>query len=115
MKKIFPMLAMIVLPLLFNSCAMQREVEIYREKQDKLERFVHPKHTVRDGLFSKDRKLKVRHRYFYKDNNGDWHFRPTPDHPDFIHYKRTGRVIGSGGKVRVIKRGTVAVPAKKKK
>jgi len=52
------MLAMIVLPLLFNSCAMQREVEIYREKQDKLERFVHPKHTVRDGLFSKDRKLK---------------------------------------------------------
>jgi hypothetical protein len=74
---------------------------------------VHPKHTVRDGLFSKDRKLKVRHRYFYKDNNGDWHFRPTPDHPDFIHYKRTGRVRGTGGKVRVIKRGTVAVPAKK--
>lgn len=113
MKKIFPLLAIIVLPLLFNSCAIQQEVEIYRKKNEKIEHFMHRKHTVRDGLFSKKRKVRIRHRYFFKDNNGKWHFRPSPYRRDFIHYKRTGPVFGSHGKLREIKRGTVAVPKRK--
>lgn len=115
MKKIFLALAIIAMPFLFNSCAIQQEVEIYRKKNEKTDYFMHQKHTVRDGLFSKNRKLRTRHRYFYRDSNGKWHFRPSPYRRDFIHYKRTGVVIGTHGKVRVIKRGTVALPAKKRK
>ena len=91
---------------------IQQEVEIIKERKQKTEHFVHQRQTVRDGLFSKNRKLKVRHRYFYHDSNSKWHFRPTPEYPDFIHYKRTGGVRGTGGKVRVIKRATVAKPSK---
>ena len=114
MKKIILAFIILVASSLFDSCAIQEEVDIFRERQEKTERFTHRKHTVKDGLFSKNKKLKVRHRYFYYDNNGKWHFIPTPYHPDFIHYKRTGGVLGKKGKVRVIKRGTVAVKTKKK-
>ena len=66
-------------------------------------------------MFSRNRKLKVRHRYFYRDNNGKLHFMSTPYMPDFIYYKRTGRVWFKKGKVREIKRGTVALPKKNKR
>jgi hypothetical protein len=108
MKKIFPTLALLIAMLSFTSCAIQQEVEIIKDRKQKTEHFVHQKQTVPDGLFSKNRKLRIRHQYFYQDNNGKWHFRPTPLRKDFIHYKRTGSVRGTGGKVRVIKRGTVA-------
>ena len=114
MKKIILAFIILIASSLFDSCAIQEEVEIFRERQDKTERFNHPKHTVRDGLFSKNRKLKIRHRYFYRNNDGEWYFRPTPEWPDFVHYKRTGRVWGKKGKVRVIRRGTVALPKKRK-
>ena len=114
MKKIFPILAMLVLPFLFNSCAMQQEVEIYRHKKEKTGDYVHKNQTVRDGLFSKNRKMRTRHKYFYRNENGI-HFRPSPDRREFIHYTRTGKVRGKGGKVREIKRGTVAIPKSDKK
>jgi len=114
MKKIFPTLALLIAMLSFTSCAIQQEVDIYKKKEKRTEYFMHKKHTVRDGLFSKNRKLKIRHRYFYRDINGKWHFRPTPINRDFIHYRRTGRVWFSKGKLRVIKRGTVAKPRRSK-
>jgi len=98
--------------LSFTSCAIQQEVDIYKKKEKRTEQFMHKKHTVRDGFFSKNRKLRIRHKYFYRDGNGKWHFRPTPLRRDFIHYKRTGKVRGTNGKVRIIKRGTVAKPRK---
>ena len=115
MKKILLAFLILVLSSLIESCGIQQEVDIFKEREQKTERFTHRKHTVRDGVFSKDRKLKVRHRYFYRDNNGKIHFRPTPYRPDFIHYKRTGRVWNEKGNARVIKRGTVAVTKKQKR
>jgi hypothetical protein len=112
MKKIFPTLALLIAMLSFTSCAIQQEIEIVKERKQKTEHFVHQRQTVKDGVFSKNRKLRTRHRYFYHDVNGKWYFRPTPLRKDFIHYKRTGGVKGTGGKVRVIKRATVAKPAK---
>lgn len=108
MKKIFPTLMILIAMLSFTSCYLQQEVEVIRKRKQKTEQFVHQRQTVRDGLFSKNRKLRDRHQYFYHDSDGKWHFRPSPDRKDFIHYKRTGSVRGTGGKVRVIKRGTVA-------
>ena len=112
MKKIFPTLALLIAMLSFTSCAIQQEVDIIKERKQKTEHFVHHRQTVRDGLFSKNRKLKIRHRYFYQDSDRKWYFRPTPEYPDFIHYKRTGGVRGTGGKVRVIKRASVAKSSK---
>lgn len=112
MKKIFPTLMILIALLSFTSCAIQKEVDIIKDRKQKTEHFVHHRQTVKDGLFSKNRKLRTRHQYFYRDSNGKWYFRPTPQWPDFIHYKRTGKVRGTGGKVRVIKRATVAKPAK---
>lgn len=100
--------------LSFSSCAIQQEVDIYKKKEKRTEQFMRKKHTVRDGLFSKNRKVKTRHRYIHRDANGRWHFIPTPYRRDFIHYRRTGRVWFSKGKLRVIKRGTVAKPRKLK-
>ena len=58
--------------------------------------------------------MRTRHKYFYRNENGLNH-RRNPDRRDFIHYTRTGRVWGKGGKVREIKRGTVAIPKSDKK
>ena len=58
--------------------------------------------------------MRTRHKYFYRNENG-LHYRRSPDRRDFIHYTRTGKVRGTGGKVRVIKRGTVAIPKQSKK
>lgn len=116
MKKILYILTILIFPLLFDSCYLQQEVEIYRHKKEKTGDYVHKKQTVRDGgLFSKNRKMRTRHKYFYKDSKGIWHFIPQKERRDFIHYKRTGGVPGTGGKVRVIKRGTVAIPKQSKK
>ena len=112
MKKIFPTLMILIAMLSFTSCYLQQEVEVIRNRKQKTEQFVHQRQTIRDGLFSKNRKLRDRHQYFYHDSEGGWHFRPSPDRKDFIHYKRTGGVRGTGGKVRVIKRATVAKPRK---
>jgi len=113
MKKIFPTLALLIAMLSFTSCAIQQEIEIIKDRKQKTEQFVHQRQTVKDGLFSKNRKLRTRHQYFYHDTDSDkWYFRPTPLRKDFIHYKRTGGVKGTGGKVRVIKRATVAKPTK---
>jgi len=113
MKKIFPTLALLIAMLSFTSCAIQQEIEIIKVRKQKTEQFVHHRQTVKDGLFSKNRKLRTRHQYFYHDTDSDkWYFRPTPLRKDFIHYKRTGGVRGTGGKVRVIKRATVAKPTK---
>ena len=114
MRKIFYILTILIFPLLLDSCYLQQEVEIYRHKKEKTGDFVHKNQTVRDGLFSKNRKMRTRHKYFYRNENGI-HFRPSPDRRDFIHYTRTGRVRGKGGKVREIKRGTVAIPKSNKK
>jgi hypothetical protein len=115
MKKIFYILTILIFPLFIDSCYVQQEVEIYRHKKEKLGDYVHKKQTVKDGLFSKNRKMRTRHKYLYKDSNGKWHYIPLKERRDFIHYKRTGGVIGTGGKVRIIKRGTVAIPKKSKK
>ena len=113
MKKIFPTLMILIAMLSFTSCYLQQEVEVIRNRKQKTEQFVHQRQTVKDGLFSKNRKLRTRHQYFYHDTDSDkWYFRPTPLRKDFIHYKRTGSVRGTGGKVRVIKRATVAKPTK---
>ena len=112
MKKIFPTLMILIAMLSFTSCYLQQEVEVIRNRKQKTEQFVHQRQTIRDGMFSKNRKLRDRHQYFYHDSEGGWHFRPSPDRKDFIHYKRTGGVKGTSGKVRVIKRATVAKPAK---
>ena len=113
MKKIFPTLMILIAMLSFTSCYLQQEVEVIRKRKQKTEQFVHQRQTVKDDLSSKNRKLRTRHRYFYHDTDSDkWYFRPTPLRKDFIHYKRTGGVKGTGGKVRVIKRATVAKPTK---
>jgi hypothetical protein len=114
MRKIFYILTILIFPLLLDSCYLQQEVEIYRHKKEKTGDFVHKNSTVRDGLFSKNRKMRTRHKYFYRNENG-LHYRRNPDRRDFIHYTRTGKVRGTGGKVRVIKRGTVAIHKQSKK
>lgn len=112
MKKIFYIL-LIGLSMMFNSCYIQQEVEIHRSKKKKTEYFEHKNRTVKVSPFSNERKMRTRHRYIHKNEYGT-HFIPKKDRRDFIHYTRTGKVRGTKGKVREIKRGTVAVPKRSK-
>ncbi len=101
MRKLIYIL-LLSLPIFFESCSMQKEVEIYKPKKSNTREFEHRNITVSDGLFSKNRKLRTRHTYFFKGKNG-WVFIPRKEH-EFIRYTRTKSQPGSGGKVRVYRK-----------
>lgn len=113
MKKIFYIL-LIGMSLMLNSCYIQQEVEIHRSKRQKTEYFEHKNRTVKVSPFSNERKMRTRHKYIHKNEYGV-HFIRKRERKDFIHYTRTGKVKGTKGKIREIKRGTVALPMRNKK
>ena len=98
----FIYILLLAMPMFFESCSIQKEVEIYKPKKTKKESFEHRNATVSDGIFSKNRKMRTRHTYFFKGKNG-WVFIPRREH-EFIRYTRTRSERGSGGKVRVFRK-----------
>lgn len=100
MKKIIYIL-LILIPTFFNSCSIQKEVEIYKSKKIEQNKFEHKKLTVSDGFFSKNRKMNTRHHYLIKVDRG-FLFRPRHQQ-EFIRHIKTKPVKGSE-KVRVFKK-----------
>lgn len=100
MRKIIYIL-LILIPTFFESCSIQKEVEIYNPKKIEQTKFEHKKLTVSDGFFSKNRKMNTRHHYFVKVDRG-FVFRPRYQQ-EFIRHIKTKPLKGND-KVRVFRK-----------